>query len=101
MKGETGGPELANAPQSLEGGEVDQINSHCFSGDGPIELDGAMKGIVVRALLRAHGLAPLEASSSTSNCSASWSHLSSRPPGLRGSGGASSTSGLMPRLWMS
>jgi hypothetical protein len=64
MEGEMGRSELANASQSLKGSSVDQIDRQGFGGTAPMELDGAVKRIVVSPLSRAHAfVSPL------SNCS--------------------------------
>jgi hypothetical protein len=49
VKGEERGTELADAPQPLERTCIDQIHGHGFGRILPIQTDGPMEGVVVRA----------------------------------------------------
>ena len=94
LEGEVGGAELADPPQPLERGGVDQVDGQGFGRFGVIEADRPMQGIVIRALTHGAAAASMACTSSASACS---SQLSSSPPGLRGSGSGSDRSGSMPR----
>lgn len=57
MKREAGRSELANSPQPLKGGRIDQLNQESFSRIAAIEGDRAMEGIMVSPT-RAHPQTP-------------------------------------------
>ena len=53
MEGEKRRPQLADAPQALEGGRVDQVHGQGLGRAAALEPDPPMQGVVVSAL--AHG----------------------------------------------
>ena len=106
MEGEKGRPQLADAPQALEGGAINQVHGQGLGRPAALEPDPPMQGVVVGAL--AHGCIAgagwafgVSSKRATRLVAALSSQESLLPPGSSGSGPANRWSGSMPWFWMS